>query len=74
MAVPATTEVYEQFDRQISDQSSDDILPAERNQPPDEPSSMAEIPDMASPSQEAPFGFAPGEVSSQRYSRSTRRR
>ena len=73
VAVPAAAEVDEQFDRQIPDQSSDDMLPVERHQPSDEPSSMAKIPDMA-PSQQAPVGFAPGEVSSQRYSRPTRQR
>ena len=67
-------EVEEQVYRQIPDQSSEETRPVERHQPSDEPSSMAKIPDMASPSQQAPVGFAPGEVSSQRCSRPTRQR
>ena len=74
MTVPTAAEVKEQPDRQIPDQSSDDIIPAERNQPSDEPSSMAKIPDLASPSQQAPVGFAPRKPSPQRHSRLTRQR
>ena len=74
VTAPAEVPEEEQPDRQISDQSSEESIPVERSQPSDKPSRMAEIPDPASPSQQAPVGFTPRRISPQRRSLLTRQR
>ena len=65
VAAPAEVPEEEQPDRKISDQSSEESLPVERSQLSDEPSRMAEIPDQASPSQQAPVDFTLRKISPQ---------
>ena len=60
--------------RQIPDQSSEEVRIAERSQSSHEPSRMAGMPDLASPVQQTPVGFAPKETSPPGHSCPARQR